>query len=133
MVLGFRTLAKKPVRSAARSDSGTCLPAAATPPALARSNLKFQEDSARILELKDAQDEWAKTQASGAPDLAEREQTLTDLADELDVPHDHVLTGAPMTDSTYQDLFDQLNNRQRALGQQLTRDALNYMPEFVEP
>ena len=35
--------------------------------ALARSNLKFQEDSARILELKDAQDEWAKTQASGAP------------------------------------------------------------------
>ena len=31
------------------------------------------------------------------------------------------------------DLFDQLNNRQRALGQQLTRDALNYMPEFVEP
>ncbi|MGY2044102.1 dermonecrotic toxin domain-containing protein [Pseudomonas pergaminensis] len=101
--------------------------------ALARSNLKFQEDSARILELKDAQDEWAKAQASGAPDLAERKQTLTDLADELDVPHDHVLTGAPMTDSTYQDLFDQLNNRQRALGQQLTRDALNYMPEFVEP
>lgn len=89
---------------------------------------QFQEKALRIEDLRDAQDAWAQAQTQ-----SNLKQTLTDLADELGVPHSDVLTGSSMTHSTYRRLFDQLAHQEKELRRQLTSNALVILPEGLEP
>ncbi|WP_339437926.1 NEL-type E3 ubiquitin ligase domain-containing protein [Pseudomonas sp. EA_15y_Pfl1_P104] len=85
-------------------------------------------------ELRDAQDQWAKGQSRPPEEQPTLKQHLLTLADALNVPHDVVLTGKPMTTETYERLLaggftdDQIS--ETALAHQLTRNALHRLNDY---
>ncbi|WP_455827621.1 NEL-type E3 ubiquitin ligase domain-containing protein [Pseudomonas graminis] len=86
----------------------------------------FDQQCALLDELQEAQARLA--QAIGLP--AEQKQalkaTVQSLADALNVPHEKVLTGQPMTDDTYSLLLNELGYHEKQWMRELTQQALEH-------
>ena len=85
--------------------------------------------SETIDDLRLAQNAWAaneqlSAQRRNSATTAQLRQRLLDLADTLNVPHEHVLTGEPMTEELYLNLFLKSFYDEQELGRRLTRKAM---------
>ena len=76
----------------------------------------------QVEDLREAQNAWVNE--SDPAQLAVRQKTLEDLANQLNVAHNEVFTEEEMTDEFYNQLVLPLTNERNQLARTLTREAL---------
>lgn len=99
------------------------------PDEYAEVKCQHQKASETIDDLRLAQDAWAADEQrlpehKNPATSAQLRQRLLDLADTLNVAHEQVLTGQPMSDELYLSLFMKSFYDEQELGRRLTRQAM---------
>ncbi|WP_248749887.1 DUF6543 domain-containing protein [Pseudomonas sp. MWU15-20650] len=99
------------------------------PEAFRQIKCQHEQASESIDDLRLAQNAWAAHEQlppgqQEPATSAQLRQRLLDLADALNVPHEQVLTGEPMTEERYLSLFLKSFHDEQALGRRLTREAM---------
>jgi hypothetical protein len=94
-----------------------------------RITCQHEQASDTIDDLRLAQNAWAAHEQlpPAQKDLTtgtQLKQRLLELADALNVAHEHVLTGEPMSEDTYLSLFLKSFHDEQALSRRLTREAM---------
>ncbi|AZE53375.1 Leucine-rich repeat [Pseudomonas synxantha] len=84
-------------------------------------NCQHEQASHTIDDLRQAQNAFAAAEKQAQEQLKQR---LIELADTLNVPHEQVLTGEPMTDEVYLSLFLNSFHNEQELSRRLTRQAM---------
>ncbi|KRP46480.1 Leucine rich repeat-containing protein [Pseudomonas libanensis] len=93
----------------------------AHPEAYRQIKCQHEQASETIDDLRQAQNAFAVAEKQAQEQLRQR---LIELADTLNVPHEQVLTGEPMTDEVYLNLFLKSFHNEQELSRRLTRQAL---------
>ncbi|WP_181157269.1 NEL-type E3 ubiquitin ligase domain-containing protein [Pseudomonas poae] len=81
------------------------------------------EAGSQLDELIDAQRQWV-AEPSGSARKSQLREQLVDLAHQLVIPNDTVLSEHPMTQATQERLYEHIQHDYKELGRQLTRQAL---------
>ncbi|ONH55286.1 C-terminal novel E3 ligase, LRR-interacting [Pseudomonas cedrina] len=92
----------------------------------------FQASTERANQILDPLDDLMFAQnawAAATERSEEAKQALLQLADALNVPHEDVLTGAPMTPQTYERILAGAHASDQDLARRLTREALDRLEE----
>jgi hypothetical protein len=96
-----------------------------TYPAEFRRNARMYEIRTDLLdELREAQRAWADSKVQLIAKRRALRQRLLDLASQLNVPENTVLTGEEMTDEVYSGLLNDIGYEEKQMSRRLTRKAL---------
>jgi hypothetical protein len=94
------------------------------PSEFAENSQFYQTKAGLIDDLQEAQNKLAHSARLSIEEKTRLINTLTTLAAELCIPESAVLTGAEMTDATYNQLYTDLGDKEQELSRRLTRTAL---------
>jgi hypothetical protein len=86
------------------------------------NNRSFDLRLGQVEDLRTAQNAWANEKDPSQ--LASRQKTLEDLADQLNIAHNKVFTEEEMTEDFYNKLIEQLTHERNQLARKLTREAM---------
>lgn len=91
-----------------------------------QKNAEFYEtQSEQLNDLQEKQHQWVNSNASLEKRDPALKQALSELASQLSVPEADVLTEEEMSDSTYNRIYSEIDDRRKELSSRLTREALS--------